>query len=554
MRIGLATVVATAIAIGAVVVIGGGGGGGSTGVTLANVWMSQNGSDAGANCVRSATLIANPDTGGTTLCKTFQKAYNLTSDSVQDVVGVTDVGGEYPAQNILGASHSQNGPQTIFQNADGQEPLVGVGEVHFGDDTKRVSFVTWDNIDVDGCIQVKYAAAGSPDNDVIQNSHVYNGNTACHLLDLHSTSNFTARNNELGPMCCGADATSWTNVAGQPTTSNMIFDGNYIHDIYDTCTNWPSTMNAVTACAGVGYGDNGTGDHVDGIHAWGCNTCLISNNRFYAINVDSSTSMGGNAGQGIYFEEINQGTYSDLTFINNMVACACGTNAFSLGSAPQQEGTSGYLKFLYNTVMNGRISIGTQDGPATTLLNAVTLPSVTLDVNDDTGFRDGYTKVGTQTIHCAGRSGGTGHLITGCVGGTGTFGIGTAVSQNASALDPGTTLTFVGNIATDFHSPGLDATNSCTYTAADGSLITATIKSNLTTANLTACDASNKTGTATFVSTNFYTPDLRLSGAQTAVNGGESVFCGPGNAVTTDLFGTARFLGSTCDIGAHESG
>lgn len=49
-------------------------------------------------------------------------------------------------------------------------------------------------------------------------------------------------------------------------------------------------------------------------------------------------------------------------------------------------------------------------------------------------------------------------------------------------------------------------------------------------------------------------PDLHLSGAQSAVNGGEAVYCGPGKSVTVDIDGTTRPLSTACDIGADEAG
>src|SRR5579862_466764 len=48
----------------------------ATGST-ANVFVSPNGSDSGSNCKRFSTATTDPDSGGTTLCASFNKAYQL---------------------------------------------------------------------------------------------------------------------------------------------------------------------------------------------------------------------------------------------------------------------------------------------------------------------------------------------------------------------------------------------------------------------------------------------------------------------------------------------
>lgn len=62
----------------------------------ANLFVSPNGNDAGANCKRFASLTANPDSGGTSLCATFNKAYQLASPGDT----VTMVSGNYGYQAI----------------------------------------------------------------------------------------------------------------------------------------------------------------------------------------------------------------------------------------------------------------------------------------------------------------------------------------------------------------------------------------------------------------------------------------------------------------------
>lgn len=64
--------------------------------TTANIFVSANGSDTGTNCKRFATPTTNPDPVGTSLCASFNKAYQLAScgDSVEVETG------NYPAQTV----------------------------------------------------------------------------------------------------------------------------------------------------------------------------------------------------------------------------------------------------------------------------------------------------------------------------------------------------------------------------------------------------------------------------------------------------------------------
>ncbi len=102
--------------------------------------------------------------------------------------------------------------------------------------------------------------------------------------------------------------------------SNVTFSDNYIHDIYDSCTHEPAAITAVHSCSGLGYGDGGGApcspscQHPDGVQAYGCNTCDLSNNRVYAIDAVSDTPPAGGQGQGFFFQSANGGTFSNLTF------------------------------------------------------------------------------------------------------------------------------------------------------------------------------------------------------------------------------------------------
>jgi hypothetical protein len=227
--------------------------------------------------------------------------------------------------------------------------------------TGTPSNVTLDRINIgNGCLSVMYDHP-QPSNITFKNAHVWaTANASCHLINLKSTSGFTLSNVDVGPMCCDGDGIELgIATPGDPNPTNIVMDRVYIHDIYDTCNNMPSGLKSQYGCSGLGFGDNGIGDHVDGIQAFGCSNCTLSNSRIYAINPRSASSTG--AAQGVFYAVANGGTFSNLTFLNNMVACGCGMNVFGVGSAPQVGGVSGYVKFLYNSVQ-GSMTIDDRAG------------------------------------------------------------------------------------------------------------------------------------------------------------------------------------------------
>lgn len=471
--------------------------------TRANIWVSANGSDSGSHCVRSASRVVNPDSGGATLCQSFNKAYALSAPG-GDTVGVVGSHGDYGSQTILRESHSQAGPVTRFICRTKNNCWIGgflaLGQNSGGTangDNDAPSYLAFSGINIkNGCFTTYYQEpnpaqgipnAPQPTQLSFSNAHITEPNGACHMLNLNSVDHFTAKNVELGPMCCGGDAVELgIPRIGAPRPSNITLDGLYVHDIYDSCTHEQAALKARHRCISTGYGDNGQGDHVDGIQAFGCMTCRVENSRWYAINPTSRTSTG--AAQAIFFQTANCTTtsfpdglcFKDLTFINNLVSCGCGTVAFGLSVSAGIQGTyGGTLKFLYNTVLSGSIAI-----------------------RDDTTLK---------------------------------------------ALAAGTRVVYVGNIAKPGHYNG--STN-CSWVAVDGATITPTARNNVAS---NCAGKGNISGPASFVSSSYYRPDLRLSGSQAAINGGESTYCGSGKDVTTDLFGTQRPVSSACDIGAQEA-
>jgi hypothetical protein len=149
-------------------------------------------------------------------------------------------------------------------------------------------------------------------------------------------------NNDIGPVCCGTDGLNLANAGGPGTDpTNVLIDHNYIHDITRDCSTNPDPT-----CANTNNCPANTAicDHSDGSQFFGVKTLMMSNNRYYNAGV-----------QNIFLQSANGGVFSNLTFVNNMVATTAGngvTNSVSLGG-PGRGLFSGYIRFVNNTFQRG---------------------------------------------------------------------------------------------------------------------------------------------------------------------------------------------------------
>lgn len=115
-------------------------------------------------------------------------------------------------------------------------------------------------------------------------------------------------------------------------------------------------------------------------------------------------------------------------------------------------------------------------------------------------------------------------------------------SSGSQIFAPGTSIIIAGNIIGDLASSN---NNGCSIILSNGTTFTPTYSHNMA-ANQT-CGASDILGTPTYVSSSATTPDLHLSGIQTAVDAGETTYC-----LATDIDSNIRPQGVACDIGADE--
>jgi hypothetical protein len=294
--------------------------------------------DGSDTCTRSAS--SGP-------CLSLGRAYAIVRPG--DVVRVA--AGDYVAQRIMRGSQSQSGPAISFQCATRHACIVDglvLGQNNGSTSGDPPNYVTFDGIDVSGEIFGFYNQNTDPQptHITIENGHVWSLDDASGgLISLPDEDTVAIRNMEIGPACCNADGLDMTVARfGAPSPSNITVDRSFIHDIYDSCTHVPPAItSAYGACSGTGYEDNcASCAHTDGSQWYGGNNVLIENNRI--VNVNAGFAVG----QGLFMQEANGGTFSNVTIVNNMFA-STPNNDVSM-SGPGMGSWSGYLHVYYNTI------------------------------------------------------------------------------------------------------------------------------------------------------------------------------------------------------------
>jgi hypothetical protein len=325
--------------------------------TTANVFVSASGSDSGTNCKRFTTAQTNPDAGGTTLCASFSKAYQIALPG--DVVEVES--GNYVSQNLLKGSQSQSGPSISFKCISVHACVV-VGGLMLGksgggpaaaDDSP--SYLTFDGIDLkNGGFHNAYYSESNPrpTNIIFRNSHVWKNDSTLTVdggpgIGI-GADNLVLDNVEIGPICCNSDAMQLSGGRNGSVFNNEVLNNLYIHDVYDTCSSEPATVTDTYPCTGFGIGDGGSPvsyEHIDGIQAAGGNNLVIQNSRFYAAGAQS-----------LFLASYNGASFTNVTIQNNFVSLR---SIDDEGGHPVTIGQNcagcfmGTWKVLYNTFQGG---------------------------------------------------------------------------------------------------------------------------------------------------------------------------------------------------------
>ncbi|HET9721634.1 MAG TPA: choice-of-anchor Q domain-containing protein, partial [Candidatus Saccharimonadales bacterium] len=474
--------------------------------STANVFVSPNGSDTGANCKRFATAQTNPDSGGTSLCASFQKAYDIAAPS--DIIEVET--GNYTGQTIMRDSQSQNGPMITLKCAVAKQCILSgyitLGANNGGPTGVAPSYLTFDGFDAAGFSEPTSGIDTDSNNQpitAVQSTNITITNSWFHhwgccaqnsseTLVLVGSDNFTIQNSEVGPACCsndGFETAGWYDpVSGtQHTMQNLTIDSVYVHDLFDTCG---GTEGAATLypgqCSGTGYGDCQTCgyDHNDGIQLYDGDNVVIKNSKWIRAGTQAIFVALYSAGDA---------RLHDMTIENNMISnvLSGGNNDFSIGSQAGAGKISGTINILYNTVQK-------------------------------------VTALGT---------------LNDCPGGGNCYG----------AYDSTAAVNIVGNIFNDFTLGNDGPVNGCNLWAYNSSTgtdttITPNFSHNLINgANGSICGSTDINGTPTYLDSSYDTPDLHLAAGSTGINQGESAYC-----PSIDIDGQNRPQDAACDLGADE--
>jgi hypothetical protein len=202
---------------------------------------------------------------------------------------------------------------------------------------------TWN---VDGCIKGWYNSATNPQiiGLRVMRLHIYDMTAShCTPIKVGNITDVQIVGNEIGPGCCDTDGIVLGNRRGGPQNDNVLIEGNYIHDLYDTCRRVPAAVLAQRGCSGQGYGDGIPGEHADAVQAFTAWNTTVRNNRIDTINP-------GGAAQGIFFQPAvcNAPCFGNITFEGNLIG-TIGTLSGGI-SGPGNSQVGGYFNVLYNTI------------------------------------------------------------------------------------------------------------------------------------------------------------------------------------------------------------
>ena len=288
--------------------------------------------------------------GGSTACETLSRA--LSQAQPGDVVEVA--AGTYPKQRVL-ASKNRSGPAVTFRCARAHACVLGglvLGQNSGSPSGDAPGYVTFDGLDVHGSVGTAYNQNSdpAPTRITIANSHIWSLDSDGSGILAQSVDHFTLRDVEIGPRCCGGNDAGADGIEfgvpreGAPSPSNIVLSRVYIHDLFDSCSHVPTSITAkYGGCSGTGYGDGCSScDHVDGIQVFGAHGFLMDSSRIYNVN------SGYAVGQGLFMQEANGGSFSDVTIQNSMFGDTP-NNDVSM-SGPGEGSWSGYVHVYYNTI------------------------------------------------------------------------------------------------------------------------------------------------------------------------------------------------------------
>lgn len=366
----------------------------------ANVFVAPDGSDGGSRCRRFANPRPFP-TDRSAVCASFDKAYGLARPGDTVLVGNgTYIGnqticrdGSYPLcrPNVP----DRPGPAIVVR-AETLHGAVVRGELLLGGNDGRSvppSNIVIDGIDVNGQVHARGTDTAPPARNVVfENMHVWTianepePDLGGITWDDGNVVSLTFSHVEVGPLCCRSDGFYFPMSAPDVHVPvGLTIVDSTVHDLYDTCRAVRAAIvRHYGACSGQGYGDDGIGDHIDGIHLWGGATNLVLlRDRWYGISLP-----GVKTGQTIFLECGDAAgfgrpiTCTNVEIANNMIYSGSGTvdNVVSIGNHyPGTSGIAGSVRILYNTFWSaaqGNDVLALADTPAGGFAPSATLEMV----------------------------------------------------------------------------------------------------------------------------------------------------------------------------------
>ena len=313
--------------------------------TLANVFVSPNGSDAGSNCKLFTTAVGNPDTStGATLCKSFEKAVSL----VQAGGTVLVKSGTYGDQTIT----SDKGSTTYVVAEDGT--TIG----GFKPDSSWVEYqnFTAANLDMENI---------SPTNVTSRNVNI----AAQGHVTFDGPDNFTWIGGTVGPY--QIDDGDWPGrfqIQGIPdTTNNLVLDGLIVQPVTRTQACINDSTNCHTEVVRFNEGvtsailRNMTFQNGSGINSATIFTGSTSSGSVANLTLENNF-FGSNGGQPIV-DENPSGACGNWTFRNNTMAttgaafvendCSSATNVKIIGNIGQVPICRTGVTYSNNVWFNG---------------------------------------------------------------------------------------------------------------------------------------------------------------------------------------------------------
>jgi chitodextrinase len=423
-------------------------------------------------------------------CASFQRAYDLSQGG--DLISVA--AGSYPNQQVVQNGHSQSGPMTTFRCVSSRACVIN-GEIDLGAGNGSStgiapSYLTFDGFDFQGFF-ASYRCA-TP-------GSVSSCATAQYLTVENSWVHGWNRGNsgESDPLigCCASHFTVTGNEIGPECCSG---DGDE---------------------SGGGDYFTFTDNYVHDLY----DTCRTS-----GTTRTPTMNRYGSQCQGVgYGDTAAGGCTSNCSSVGGFdhvdgMQLQGGTNVLIARNRFYNAGLQGI--FMENANGQGYHNVTIQDNAVSKVCGTACGNDVSLDSNTNGGIA-GTIKVLYNTVQ--------GVTIIG----------GGSSSQPVAS---GSTVIVAGNI----FGLSVGAPNGC----GNASGVTYIWSHNLVGPGQTRCGPGDTIGAAVFASASFLTPDLNLSGPQTAVDGGENVYCGPAKDVSVDIDGRPRPAGAACDIGAYEEG